>query len=297
MTSIDASARHDPADAQWALLEPLLPAPPVRGRPRRYPLRAMIDAVRWRTRVGAPWRDVPARYGPWWRAYALLPRLAVERGVGAHRGGPGRCGPTPPGRSTGGCRWTRAAVRARAPRERGPAGTASSAWRGSRTTTPWDGPGADGAPGPHAAVEAGLGAGSLLLTAGQAGDCPMMIPVLEAISVKRPARGRPRTRPDRVLADRAYSSRANRDWLRAHHIHATIPVKADQAANRRRRGGAGGRPPAFDPDVYKDRNAVERGFSRPGHNRGLATRYDKLAVRYRTTTRIAAIDHWLKRLT
>ena len=71
MTSIDASARHDLTDAQWALLEPLLPAPPVRGRPRRYPLRAMIDAVRWRTRVGAPWRDVPARYGPWWRAYAL----------------------------------------------------------------------------------------------------------------------------------------------------------------------------------------------------------------------------------
>ena len=125
----------------------------------------------------------------------------------------------------------------------------------------------------------------------------MMIPVLEAISVKRPARGRPRTRPDRVLADRAHSSRANRDWLRAHRIRATIPVKADQAANRRRRGGAGGRPPAFDPDVHKDRNAVERGFSRLKHNRGLATRYDKLAVRYRTTTRIAAIDHWLKRLT
>ena len=74
----------------------------------------------------------------------------------------------------------------------------------------------------HAAVEAGLGVMSLLLTAGQAGDCPMMIPVLEAISAERPARGRPRTRPDRVLADRAYSSRANRDWLRAHHIHATI---------------------------------------------------------------------------
>lgn len=296
MTSIDASARHDLTDAQWALLEPLLPAPPVRGRPRRYPLRAMIDAVRWRTRVGAPWRDVPARYGPWWRAYALLPRLAAERGVGAHRGGPGRCGPTPPGRSTGGCRWTPPPC-APTSTPPGPAGTASSAWRGSRTTTPWDGPGADGAPRPRAAVEAGLGAGSLLLTAGQAGDCPMMIPVLEAISVKRPARGRPRTRPDRVLADRAYSSRANRDWLRAHHIRATIPVKADQAANRRRRGGAGGGPPAFDPDVYKDRNAVERGFSRLGHNRGPATRYDKLAVRYRTTTRIAAIDHWLKRLT
>ena len=296
MTSIDASARHDLTDAQWALLEPLLPAPPVRGRPRRYPLRAMIDAVRWRTRVGAPWRDVPARYGPWWRAYALYRAWQlngvwerIEAALVARADAAGKID------------WrvsvdTRRRARPR-PTRAGPAGTASSAWRGSRTTTPWDGPGADGAPGPRAAVEAGLGAGSLLLTAGQAGDCPMMIPVLEAISVKRPARGRPRTRPDRVLADRAYSSRANRDWLRAHHIRATIPVKADQAANRRRRGGAGGRPPAFDPDVYKDRNAVERGFSRLKHNRGLATRYDKLAVRYRTTTRIAAIDHWLKRLT
>ena len=289
MASIDASARHDLTDARWALLEPLLPAPPVRGGPRRRPLRAMIDAVRWRTRVGAPWRDVPARVRALVEGVRPVPRLAAERGVGAHRGGPGR-----PGRRRREDRL--AGVGGRAP-PCAPAPHASSAWRGSRTTTPWDGPGADGAPRPRAAVEAGLGAGSLLLTAGQAGDCPMMIPVLEAISVKRPARGRPRTRPDRVLADRAYSSRANRDWLRAHHIRATIPVKADQAANRRRRGGAGGRPPAFDPDVHEDRNAVERGFSRLGHNRGLATRYDKLAVRYRTTTRIAAIDHWLKRLT
>ena len=100
-----------------------------------------------------------------------------------------------------------------------------------------------------------------------------------------------------ALLVRAYSSRANRDWLRAHRIRATIPVKADQAANRRRRGGAGGRPPAFDPDVHEDRNAVERGFSRLRHNHGPATRYDKLAIRYWTTTRITAIDHWLKQLT
>ncbi|MBM6978582.1 MAG: transposase [Actinomyces succiniciruminis] len=72
----------------------------------------------------------------------------------------------------------------------------------------------------------------------------MMIPVLETIRVKRPTLGRPRTRPQMVLADRAYSSRTNRDWLRAHHINATIPIKADQAENRRRPGiaGAGRRP-------------------------------------------------------
>ena len=296
MASIDASARHDLTDARWALLEPLLPAPPVRGGPRRYPLRAMIDAVRWRTRVGAPWRDVPARVRALVEGVRPVPRLAVERGVGAHRGGPGR-----PGRRRREDRLAgvggHAPPCAPAPRASGGRGDGVERVEGEpddhalgRSRGGW---GTE----IHAAVEAGLGVMSLLLTAGQAGDCPMMIPVLEAISAERPARGRPRTRPDRVLADRAYSSRANRDWLRAHHIRATIPVKADQAANRRRRGGAGGGPPAFDPDVHEDRNAVERGFSRLKHNRGLATRYDKLAVRYRTTTRIAAIDHWLKRLT
>ena len=92
MASIDASARHDLTDARWALLEPLLPAPPVRGGPRRRPLRAMIDAVRWRTRVGAPWRDVPARVRALVEGVRPVPRLAAERGVGAHRGGPGRPG-------------------------------------------------------------------------------------------------------------------------------------------------------------------------------------------------------------
>jgi len=125
----------------------------------------------------------------------------------------------------------------------------------------------------------------------------MMIPVLETIRVKRPTLGRPRTRPQMVLADRAYSSRTNRDWLRAHHINATIPIKADQADNRRRRGSAGGRPPAFDPTAYKDRNAVERCFGQLKQNRAMATRHDKLAVRYQAITHIASIGHWLKRLT
>ena len=149
----------------------------------------------------------------------------------------------------------------------------------------------------HAAVGAGRGSLSMLLTAGQRADCPMMIPVLEAIRVARPAPGRPRRRPRRVLADKAYSSQANRAWLRAHHIRATILVKADQAAHRKARGPRGGRPPAFDAAAYKDRNAVERGFSHLKHHRALATRYDKLAVRYRATIHIASIDHWLKRLT
>lgn len=133
----------------------------------------------------------------------------------------------------------------------------------------------------------------IALTAGQAGDSTMLKPLLAQLAVARLGSGRPRTRPDAVLADKAYSSRGTRTMLRDRGITAVIPQPSDQIAHRKRRGSAGGRPPAFDAAVYKGRNVVERSFNDHKQWRGIATRYDKLATVYRGAVVLRAITIWV----
>lgn len=68
--------RHERSDAQYAQLEPLLPEPRHRGTAGRpwLPHRTVLNGIRWILRTGAPWRDLPERYGRWNTIFARFNR-------------------------------------------------------------------------------------------------------------------------------------------------------------------------------------------------------------------------------
>ncbi len=131
--------------------------------------------------------------------------------------------------------------------------------------------------------------------AGRRGDSPWFEAVLDKVRMSRLGPGRPRVRPDRVRADKAYASRRNRAYPRRCGIRCTILDKTDQARNRRRPGSRGGRPPRFDREACKRRNTVERCINKLKQWRGLATRYDKTATIYLAGLHLAAIFIWSAR--
>jgi transposase len=58
-------------DEEWELIADVFPEPAATGRPRRDP-RMVLDGILWILRTGAPWRDIPAEFGPWktyWRMF------------------------------------------------------------------------------------------------------------------------------------------------------------------------------------------------------------------------------------
>ncbi|WUT81132.1 IS5 family transposase [Streptomyces melanogenes] len=289
--------RGDLTDDQWARLEAVLPPLPRMGRKPR-DRRQCFDGIWWRARTGSPWRDVPERYGPWETAYTLfrrwqidgtwseiLKRLQVKADAAGH------------------IEWEvsvdstvcRAHQHAAGARKRGltvragrcrtgssePEDHAIGRSRGGLTTKI------------HLAVDASFHVLAAVITAGQRGDAPVFTEVMDRIRVSRPGGGHPRTRPGHLLADRAYSSRQIRAYLRRRQIPHTIPERRDQAGHRLHRGSAGGRPPGFDREMYKRRNRIECRIGLLKQARGVATRFDKLAVRYEATIQLTLIRQTL----
>ncbi len=133
---------------------------------------------------------------------------------------------------------------------------------------------------------------SVVLTPGQRHGSTQLEGLLDAVRVARPqgSPGRPRKRPEHLLADRGYSYERCRRLLRGRGIPHTIPERRDQ---KERRAGPPGRRPGFDREAYRRRNVVERCVNKLKQWRAIATRYEKRAVNYRAMVVIASLMMWL----
>ncbi|MET7609262.1 IS5 family transposase [Streptomyces avermitilis] len=292
-----AVRRGELTNAAWRWIAPLLPGASRRGRPWR-DHRQVINGVLWRLRTGTPWRDLPERYGPSQTVYERFARWEVD-GTWAKLLEHIQIRDD----AIGAVKWTvsvdstiaRAHQHAAGARKektsvgnesedpaRAAASQALGRSRGGLTTKV------------HLACDGRGLPLAVVITPGNVNDSTVFDTVMNALRVPRAGAGRPRRRPEAVLADKAYSSRAIRQALRGRAIRAVIPERSDQKANRVRRGQAGGRPPAFDRDLYKDRNVVERCFARLKQFRAIATRFDKLATRYEAGVQLASLILWLR---
>jgi transposase len=268
--------RHELTNDQWERLQPLLPPQkPWTGRPAA-DHRRLRNGILWLLRTGAPWRDLPERYGPWrtvasrfyrGRKAGLWARLcatvqqqadaAGQRAWATHYGD----GPL---------------VRAHQPAAGGTKGGAEADALGRRqggfSTTV------------HIRAAGGGKLMTLVLPPGQRHEAMVFEPLMEHGAMKRRGRGRgrPRRRPGRVVGDKAYSSGKLRHYLRRHGIRITIPRKQ----NEHRTG-------PFDQAIYRLRERVERLINRLKQHRRLATRYEKCAANYRAMWVIAAMLLWL----
>ncbi len=66
-------SRYDLTDQEWQRLQPVLPPHKKEGRPRAAD-RRIVNGIRWILRTGAPWRDLPERYGSWSTVYSRFYR-------------------------------------------------------------------------------------------------------------------------------------------------------------------------------------------------------------------------------
>jgi transposase len=128
----------------------------------------------------------------------------------------------------------------------------------------------------HALCDAAGNGLALKLSGGQEADISHAEDLLGRVRLPRP-KGRPRTRPRRLNADKGYDSAAYRKYLSKRGIRANIPERRLPEGTKRRRKG---QRPKLDKERYKNRSQVERFLGKLKQFRRIATRYDKYAMAY-----------------
>jgi transposase len=267
--------RGDLTDKQWKRLATHIPPQkPQTGRPN-LDHRQIINGILWVLRTGAPWRDLPERYGPWSTVYSRFYRwqkAGIWERIFTHLQAEADAANT--------LDWAihdadssvvRAHQHAAGAHHSTPAAEALGRSQGGFSTKV------------HVRIEGQGRRMTLVLTPGQAHEAPILPKLMAQGIVKRCGRGRPQRCPRRLVADKADDSQTIRRDLRRQGIRYTIPHRAQQ----RRRG-------SFDQTLYRLRNLVERFINRVKQFRRIATRYEKRAEQYRAFWLIAASLLWLK---
>ncbi|WP_159953385.1 IS5 family transposase [Rhizobium sp. 18065] len=250
--------RFDLTDFEWSVIQPLLPNKP-RGVPRVDDWR-VINGILWRFRTGSPWADVPDRYGPYTTCYNRFVRWR-KAGVWDHV-----LGEISKAFDGDIVMIDSSCVRVHQHAANGKKGDQDDGCmgrsRGGLTTKI------------HAVVDADGRPIRLALTAGQAHDGRMAEPLLQSIS-----------KGAILLADKAYDTNAIRAFAKQRQAWANIPAKSN------RRGSF-----PFSQWVYRQRNLVERFFSKLKQFRGIATRYDKDPMNFLAAVKLAAARIWIRSL-
>jgi transposase len=269
--------RHELSDAQYEHLKPLLPEPRHHGQAGRpwLPHHTMLNGILWILRTGAPWRDLPERYGKWnsvytrfktWRRDGTWTRLFAhllderdDQGLLDHElwcidGTISRAA-----RCAGGARRRN---RRRPRLDEGlateleePEDHALGYSRGGFSTKT------------HLLCDSQGTVVGIHVTAGQRHESKAFEPTMRRVYLRQ-RRGRRRW-PRRLAGDKGYSYPRIWRWLSRRHIGRVIPTRKNQV-----------RDPHFDKEEYRKRNIIERVVGWSKECRRLLSRFEKLAVNY-----------------
>jgi transposase len=285
--------RYELPDRQWARIEPLLPHRTHHGE-AGHPFndhRPIVNGILWILHTGAPWRDLPERYGPWetvyyrfnrWRKDGTWSRVVTslldeldDKGqidhdlwcidgsvIRASRAAAGARKSARPARRLGG----RKEAQMQEPQDH-----ALGRSRGGYGTKV------------HVVCDSGGTIVGIHATAGQRHESKSFEPTMARRLFHR--RKGTRRWPLRLAGDKGYSYPRIRRWCKRRRVQAVIPTRKDQPRDE-----------GFDKETYRRRNIVERVIGWFKEYRRLGTRYEKLGVNYVAMWLVAIIEKALFRL-